>query len=99
MSDTYEIRWLGWNNSPGHDKVWGYLVTRTNKTYAFWGRRGKSLRFKLHSNEYAASALSREKERKGYKFVKPADYDRLVKDFVQEVELYCMTAILSETVM
>lgn len=99
MVDTYEIRWLGWNNRTGHDKVWGYLSTRTGKVYAFWGRRGKSLRFKEHSSEDAATKLACEKERKGYKFVAAEDYDDLVQDFVQAVELYCMTAILSETVM
>lgn len=99
MIDTYEICWLGWNNQSGHDKVWGYLATRTGKIYAFWGRRGKSLRFKEHDSQSAAQKLAQEKERKGYNFVSPDDYDNLVQDFVQAVELHCMTAILSETVM
>jgi len=103
MDDAYEIRWVGWNNSrkegTQHDKVWGWLEMRDGRLYNFWGRRGKSLRFKLHTNRYALEKLQDTKNRKGYTFVASSDYNRLVKDFIDEVEFYCMTAILGDTVM
>lgn len=97
MGDGYEIIWLGWDHSGNSDKVWGYLEMADGRYFAFWGRRGKTLRFKDH-DIFAPSTLQRSKERKGYKFVDPVDYNRLVQDFLVELEINCMTAILADTV-
>ena len=103
MDDVYEIRWVGWDNSfkkgTQHDKVWGWLKMRDGRCYCFWGRRGATLRFKLHTNLPALQKLQNQKGKKGYTFVPASDYDRLVKDFIDDVEFYCMTAILGDTVM
>jgi len=103
MDSPYEIKWVGWDNSwekgTQHDKVWGWLQMRDGRCYCFFGRRGKTLRFKEHENVYALHDLQGKKSRKGYNFVDPANYDDLVKDFIDEVEFYCMTAILGDTVM
>ncbi len=97
MGDGYQIIWLDWNTEDTSDKVWGYLEMDDGRYFAFWGRRGKTLQFKDHGI-LAPSTLQRSKERKGYKFVNPNDYDRLVQDFLVELELNCMTAILLDSV-
>jgi len=103
MDDVYEIKWVGWDNSfkkgTQHDKVWGWLEMRDGRCFNFWGRRGKSLRFKIHSNRWDLEKLQDGKNRKGYDYIDPKDYDRLVKDFIDEIEFYCMTAILGDTVV
>ena len=103
MDEAYEIRWVGWNNSfengTQHDKVWGWLEMSDGRLYCFWGARGKTLRFKLHYRLGQLLTLQRNKESRGYNFVDPMDYDRLVQDFITDVESYCMMAILGETVM
>lgn len=98
MENLYEIRWLGWNNEDRSDKIWGWLEMGDGRKYNFWGRRGKALQFKQHHSLHELHKLERQKERKGYNFVRPENYDRLVKDFLDQVEMYCMSAILSDTV-
>ena len=99
MIDGYQITWLGWNNQDTSDKVWGHLEMDDGRYYAFWGRRGKTLRFKLHTSYRDLSKLQNSKEKKGYLYVAPQDYNKLVQDFLTELEINCMTAILAETVM
>ena len=103
MDAPYEIRWVGWDNSwedgTQHDKVWGWLRMKDGRLYCFWGRRGKTLRFKEHRDAVALHTLQSQKAKKGYEFVAPTDYNKLVQDFIEEVELYCMSAILADTVM
>ncbi len=99
MENPYKIQWLGWNNQGSSDKVWGWLEMDDGRKYCFWGRRGKTLQFKQHHSLYELQKLESEKERrKGYIFVRPEDYNQLVKDFLDKVEIYCMTAILSDKV-
>ena len=99
MENPYKIKWVGWNNEGNSDKVWGWLEMNDGRKYCFWGRRGKTLQFKHHPHLDRLRNLEIQKEqRKGYKFVRPEDYDQLVKDFLDSVEVYCMTAILSDTV-
>lgn len=100
---VYEIHWVGWNTSikdgTQHDKVWGWLKMRDGRLYAFWGRRGKTLRFKQHHDQFALEKLQGQKNKKGYDYVSADQYNKLVKDFIDDVEIYCTTAILADTVM
>lgn len=99
MENPYEVKWLGWNNEGNSDKVWGWLEMKDGRKYCFWGRRGKTLQFKQHRHLDRLLKLEKQKEtRKDYNFVRPEDYDQLVKDFLDSVEIYCMTAILSDKV-
>lgn len=101
MADTYTMQWVGWDNSfemsTQHDKVWGWFTMKDGREFCFWGRRGKKLAFKHHPSTESVKKVMRQKEKK-YKFVPPADYDTLVKDFLDEVEVWCMTAIIEEKV-
>ncbi len=99
MEKPYEVKWLGWNNKGNSDKVWGWLEMNDGRRYCFWGRRGKTLSFKIHHSLHELQKTQRQKERKrGYNLVRPENYDRLVKDFLDSVEIHCMTAILSDKV-
>lgn len=98
--DTYEIKWVGHNNEDNHDKIWGWLIMKDRRIFCFWGRRGKKIRFKKHNSWYDAEKIQWQKEeRNGYQHVPSHRYDELVKDFLDEVEIWCTTAIISDEVM
>ena len=100
MIDNYHIEWLGYNNEESHDKIWGWLNLKDGRKYCFWGRRGKKLRFKEHSDVFELLRIQNQKEdKKGYYRVSPNQYDNLVKDFIIEVEIWLTTAILGDEVM
>ena len=102
-TDGYTMQWVGWNNSfkkgVQHDKIWGWFIMKNGRAWCFWGARGSKLRFKQHPNIESAKKVMRQKENNHYDFVPPADYDNLVKDFLDDVEIWCMSAILEEKVM
>ena len=98
MKKPYEIQWLGWNNQGTSDKIWGWLEMDDGRKYCFWGRRGKTLQFKQHYHLDQIMIVEAQKGKRGYTFVGPENYNRLVKDFLDQVEIHCMTAILSDKV-
>lgn len=99
-SEQYKIEWVGYNGQENHDKVWGWLIMKDHRIYCFWGRRGKQLRFKQHDSLRSVNCVQKQKQdKKGYLHVPPEQYDCLVKDFLNDVEVWCATAILSENVM
>lgn len=74
LAGQYTILSFLWNNTDGHDKVWGYFQLSSDPTtyYNFWGRRGKKLTWKEYKEEprswrsYAKlKNLAAEKVRKG----------------------------------
>jgi hypothetical protein len=73
-----DFLFLGWNNTEGHDKIWG-LVKTSQGLFSFWGKRGKSVAFKQHENAWDAGRIADKKERSGYRKcsteVLPADFD------------------------
>lgn len=100
MSNSYSIKWIGWNQNGVHDKIWGWLeINQGNRFLAFWGRRGKTLRFKEHGYISDLGKLQEQKNKKGYTEVPKNEYNKLCNEFSQELEIYCMTAILSDKVM
>ena len=72
---------------------------KDGRIYCFWGRRGKKLRFKEHESIQSISITQRQKEKKGYDHIPSTQYNILVKDFLDEVEIWCTTAILTDSVM
>lgn len=102
-TEGYTMQWVGWNTSfekgVQHDKVWGWFTMKNGTPWCFWGARGKKLRFKKHTSLASVEKVMRQKENKQYDFVPPADYDNMVKDFLDDVEVWCMSAILEEKVM
>jgi hypothetical protein len=91
----YKIKYFGWNNEAGHDKVWGYVLFDGVKLYNFWGPRGKKLAFQEH--EYDASrpfsGMARQletraaaKTRKGYRQIDSKDIETEIPGFKLEFE-------------
>lgn len=66
MTENYKIMWLGFNEAPNHNGVWGHIHMHDNRDYVFWGFVGqeenandqtaiilrftKTLLFKKHSD-------------------------------------------------
>ncbi len=97
----YKINYFGWNNEPGHDKVWGYVTIgegTTAELYNFWGARGKKLAFKKHESDfYAVDELRRlasKKTAKGYREVPNNDIETLVPEFFEQFEIQLTLAKL-----
>ena len=65
----FKFLFLGWMKEGTHDKVWGYIKLDSGSYYNFWGRRGKTLRFKRHPgtwSDYDLRDLAQKKLDKGY---------------------------------
>jgi hypothetical protein len=66
---SYQINYFAWNNTDGHDKVWGYVTVGADESgyggqlYNFWGRRGGKLSFKEYgeANTHHQSMWSRSR--------------------------------------
>ena len=96
---SYEIVWLGFNEHPNHNRIWGYLKTKDGRFFTFWGVRGKAIDFKLHPrhNEYYVKNLKQMRIHKGYKEIDPNHYELIAPGFKNDLEIWCATAILSES--
>ena len=97
----YEIKWLGYNDQPNHNRVCGWLEMNDGRNFTFWGTRDRKLQFKYHRNnwgDWGIKRLMEEKERKGFKKMTPEEYEVLSHGFVEDLEIWLTTAILSDTV-
>jgi len=84
-----EFRFLGWNNTNGSDKIWGWF-TIGEKVYNFWGPRGEKKLVKLSFKQFpsqsfnhnisSARSKQQEKLRKGYKSISVAVEDNMLVD-------------------
>ena len=99
----YKINYFGWNNEPGHDKVWGYLTIGegvTAELFNFWGARGKKLSFKKHETNYFSvdelRRLAQKKTGKGYREIPTGDIETVVEGFHEQLELQLTLAKLFE---
>lgn len=92
--------WIGHCKEGTSDKVWG-LIRLTNRSYendyvAFWGRRGKKLQTKIHSNliSWEATKLCDKKENNGYTTINPARLNEVYPEFEQDLEKTAFWATL-----
>lgn len=92
----YEIVWLGYNDKPNYDRIWGYLKMSDDRCYVFWGVRGKRQQFKLQP-DWRLQMLISQQERKGYTKIEPSHYEKLSPGFHGDLELWLMTNILADT--
>lgn len=77
---------LGWNNSAGHDKIWGFIET-SQGVFGFWGRRKGKLSFKEYPSTWDAHDIANQKERKGYR---GTDVSVLPTDFEGQLMFACL---------
>jgi len=97
MSDiTYKF--IGWNHSEGHDKVW--VSFRIGPVaYAAWGRRGGRLQFKKHGSYVAPlNKLESQKKDKGYKEVDEFMLFTVFPSFKEDIEKQLAIDILANRI-
>lgn len=106
MSENFEIKWLGYNEAPNHNRIWGWLVvTQNQNVFAFWGVKGKEVDFKAHESLIGPKHIRRDienrmnyqtsqKQKKGFKEIDPSHYVMLVPSFMEDIEADLMAHIL-----
>lgn len=57
---------IAWNNEGKSDKVWGWYSKGNGMAVSFWGRRGKTLRFKEVTSNEARNLFQRKIHERGY---------------------------------
>lgn len=105
MSDTtenttedmgYTIQWLGYNDQPNYDRIWGHIQMDDSRNYVFWGVAGKRQQFKEQS-PWRIEYLISQMEHKGYAKIEPRHFERLFPGFHEDLEVWLMTNILGDT--
>lgn len=92
--------WIGHCKEGTSDKVWGLIRLTNNPVFndyvAFWGRRGKKLQTKIHSNidSWDASKLCDKKESHGYATINPSRLDEVYPEFEQDLNKTAFWATL-----
>lgn len=94
--DTYEITWLGYNEAPNYNSIWGIVVMADKRMFAFWGVRNGKIMFKRHMNEWDLRFQTQQKEAKGFKKIDPLHYEMICPKFHEDFEIWLTTAILSD---
>ena len=95
-NENYEITWLGYNEAPNYNQVWGYITMSDKRIFTFWGVKNGRMCFKRHHHKIRASAMSRQKEDKGFKKIYPVHYEQIAPGFLENLEIDLMVAILSD---
>lgn len=97
MSESYKIVWLGFNESPNYNSVWGHIHMADNRDYVFWGIKEKTLLFKQHTgSSHRIPYIILQKERDGYKQIHPNHYEMICPAFKEDLEIWFMAHILRE---
>ena len=97
MAENYKIAWLGFNEAPNYNSIWGHVHMHDNRDYVFWGIREKTLLFKRHGDHsYKIPFIISQKERKGYKKIHPNHFEMLCPNFKEDLEIWLVAHILGE---
>jgi len=101
MSDAmedmgYKIEWLGYNDKPNYNRIWGHLKMNDGRDYVFWGVAGKRQQFKIQTS-WRIEMLTHQMEHKGYSKIEPRHFERLFPGFHSDLETWLMTNILADT--
>ncbi len=102
MSDTedmgYTVVWLGYNDKPNFNRIWGHVKMTDGRDYVFWGVAGKNQQFKLQTS-WKIDMLMRQMEYKGYSKIEARHFERLFPGFHGDLEIGLMTNILDDTLL
>ena len=97
VAENYKIAWLGFNEKPNYNSVWGHIQMHDSRDYVFWGIKDKQLMFKQHgSYSYKIPFLIAQKEKKGFKKIDPDHFEMISPNFKEELEIWLMAHILQE---
>lgn len=99
----YKIHFLGWCNEPAknHDKIWGWIQMDSGAHYNFWGRRGATLTFERHPQDWNGDnwdlrIRARQKaEKKGYENMPESRYGEVHDDLINYIETQFVLAKFS----
>jgi len=94
MSNMYTIQWMGFNEQPNYNRVWGHIKMKDGRDYVFWGVKDKKIEFKLHDHDNKISYIINQNEKKGYKKIHPAHYEIICPDFIENMEIWFTTHVL-----
>ncbi len=95
-NSRYEIKWLGYNEKPNHNRIWGWLVMSDGRNFVFFGVKNKKIKFKLQPNIHTVKYLINQMEFKGYEKIKIEHYVEICPNFAQDIENWLISAILGE---
>ena len=96
MPNAYAIKWLGFNEAPNYDRIFGHLQMSDGRNYAFWGIKGKPIEFKKHDFVGKIAFLINQYERKGFKQIHPTHYEMICKNFQEDFEIWFTAYVLKE---
>ncbi len=96
MSDSseYRIGWLGYNEKPNYNRIWGWLEMKDGRKFVFFGVKGKKIEFKPHRDIYMINYLISRMEFKGYEKIKVEHYEEIYPNFTRDMETWLLSAIL-----
>ena len=101
MSEEINFIYIGYcggvNKGVKNDKVWTAFEA-AGKYYAGWGARGKTIRFKKHSNQFELKQVMYKKQDK-YKEVDAFMLFSILPDFKEQVASKLTFDILADKVM
>ncbi len=92
----YTIGWLGYNEKPNHNRIWGWLTMRDGRVFVFFGVKNMKIQFKKHDDIYTINYLINQMEFRGYEKIKVEHYALICPTFVEQIETWLISAILGE---
>ena len=92
----YTISWLGYNEKPNYNRIWGWLEMRDGRKFVFFGVKGKKIEFKPQPDIYMINYLINRMEFKGYEKIKVEHYKMIHPNFIEEFETWLTSAILAD---
>ena len=95
-NSEYRIAWLGYNEKPNYNRIWGWLEMKDDRKFVFFGVKGKKIEFKPHEDHYTINYLVSQMEFKGYEKIKVEHYEEIHPNFIQEFETWLTCAILGD---
>lgn len=94
INSEYRIAWLGYNEKPNYNRIWGWLEMKDGRKLVFFGVKGKKIQFKPQQDIYMINYLINQMEFKGYEKIKVEHYEEIYPDFIQDIEAWLLSAIL-----
>lgn len=96
-TNIYTLVWLGYNDKPNYNRIWGWIKMNNNQNYAFWGVCGQKLDFKFHHYDFSLSSTKDKMIKKGFKSITLEEYQELYPSFIDDLEIWYTAAVLSDT--
>lgn len=93
-NSEYRVVWLGYNEKPNYNRIWGWLEMNDGRKYCFFGVKNKKILFKKQTEAFILNYLVNQMENKGYEKIKVEHYVEICPNFIEELETWFLNAIL-----